>query len=160
MDLLNFAAQRLRSTKLSKIVSAKKRPPLDALTRAFYSGVKVQMSIELDSQPRYEKVQMVLLGLVLAGAFFGYGAYALIQASCTLIGRGNPPIGTFVTFYGIEARLLSTIYIGAGICLFAGNFLSKRSAYRQGKILSWVGALTLSFGACSLVVILCLPLFR
>lgn len=26
-------------TKLSKIVPAKKRPPLDALTRAFYSGV-------------------------------------------------------------------------------------------------------------------------
>ncbi len=31
-----------RITKLSKIVPAKKRPPLDALMRAFYSGVKPQ----------------------------------------------------------------------------------------------------------------------
>ena len=118
------------------------------------------MSIELNSQPRFEKVQMVLLGLVLASALLGYGVYALIQASCTLIGRGNPPIGTFVTFYGIQARLLSTIYIGAGIWLFAGKFLSKRLAQKQAKALSWVGALTLVFGMCSLVVILSLPLFR
>ena len=103
---------------------------------------------------------MVLLGLLLAGALFGYGLYALIQASCTLLGRGNPPIGTFVTFYGIEARLLSTIYLGAGAWLFAGKFLHKRHAYQQAKVLSWVGALTLLFGICSLAVILCLPLFR
>jgi len=118
------------------------------------------MSIELQSQPRYEKLQMVLFGLILAGAFFGYGAYALIQGSCTLIGRGNAPIGTFITFYGIEARLLSTIYIGAGIWLFAGKFISKRRTLKQAKALSWVGALTLLFGMFTLVVILCLPLFR
>ncbi len=118
------------------------------------------MNIGVHSQPRYEKVQMVLLGLVLAGALFGYGVYAFIQAACTLIGRGNPPIGTFVTFYGIEARLLSTIYIGAGIWLFSGNFLGKRRASKQASPLSWVGALTLVFGMCSLIVILCLPLFR
>ena len=118
------------------------------------------MRIELHSQPRYEKVQIVLLGLVLASALFGYGIYALIQASCTLIGRGNSPIGTFVTFYGLEARLLSTIYIGAAIWLFAGQFLSKCLAYKQAKFLSWVGALTLFFGVSSLVVVLCLPFFR
>ncbi len=114
----------------------------------------------MEFRPRYEKVQMIFLGLILAGALFAYGAYALIQASCTLIGRGNPPIGTLVTFYGTEARVLSTIYMGAGIWLFAGSFLSKRHAYRKAKALSWAGALTFLFGICSLAIILCLPLFR
>jgi hypothetical protein len=118
------------------------------------------MSIGIKPQPKYEKVEMVLLGLILSSALFGYGVYSLIQGSCTLLGRGNPPIGTFVTFYGVEARLLSTIYIGAGTWLFAGKFLHKRHNYQQAKSLSWVGAATLLFGMCSLVVILCLPLFR
>lgn len=118
------------------------------------------MSIDIHLQPKYEKVEMVLLGLLLASTLFGYGVYALIQASCTLLGRGSPPIGTFVTFYGIEARLLSTIYIGAGVWLFAGKFLHKSHAYPQAKALSLFGALTLLFGMCSLAVILCLPFFR
>ncbi len=117
------------------------------------------MSTEIQSQPRYEKIQIFLLGIVLASTLFVYGAYSLMEASCTLIGRGNPPIGTFITFYGVEARLLSTIYIGSGIWLFAGKFLGKSSAYKPAKILSWIGALTLLFGMCSLVVILCLPFF-
>ncbi len=71
----------------------------------------------MDSLPRYEKVKMIFLGLILACALFVYGAYALVQASCTLIGKGNSPIGTLVTFYGTESRLLSTIYIGAGLWL-------------------------------------------
>ena len=112
----------------------------------------------MDSLPRYEKVRMIFLGLILAGALFAYGVYALVQASCTLIGRGTPPIGTLVTFYGTEARLLSAIYIGAGIWLFAGSFLSKSRAYMQAKALSWAGALTLLFGVSSLAIILCLPL--
>jgi hypothetical protein len=117
------------------------------------------MSIGMQSQPKFEKVEMVLLGLLLSSVLFGYGAYALIQASCTLLGRGNPPLGTFVTFYGIEARLLSTIYLGAGAWLFASKFLNKRHASQQAKALSWAGAVTLLFGMCSLAVILCLPLF-
>jgi hypothetical protein len=103
---------------------------------------------------------MVFLGIITASVLFGYGVYALSQASCTLIGRGNTPIGTFVTFYGTEARLLSTIYIGAGLWLFAGSFLSKCQANFRNTALSWLGAMTLMFGLCSLVVILCLPLFQ
>ncbi len=114
----------------------------------------------MSAMPRYEKIQMVLLGIISASVLFGYGLYAFFQATCTLVGRGNPPFGTFVTFYGAEARLLSTIYIGAGIWLFAGSFLSKRHARHSSKALSWVGAITLMFGMCSLVTILCLPLFQ
>ncbi len=110
------------------------------------------MTIDIDTIPRYEKVQMVLLGIVLASLFFGYGLYAFVQANCTIIGRGVP-IGTFVTFYGIEARLLSTIYIGAGIWLFSGNLL-------RNTLISWFGAITLIFGLCVLIVILCLPFFQ
>jgi hypothetical protein len=118
------------------------------------------MSIGIQPQPKYEKVEMVLLGLLLSSALFGYGVYALTQASCTLLGRGNPPLGTFVTFYGVEAQLLSTIYLGAGAWLFSSKFLSKRNVSQKTKTLSWVGAVTLLFGMCSLAVILCLPLFR
>ena len=118
------------------------------------------MSIGIQSQPKYEKVEMVLLGLVLASVLFGYGVYALIQGSCTLLGRGNPPLGTFVTFYGIEARFLSTIFLGSGAWLFASKFLNKRHASQQANALSWAGAVTLLFGMCSLAVILCLPLIR
>ena len=118
------------------------------------------MSIDVKTMPMYEKVQMLVFGIALAGLSFSYGVYSLIQGSCTLLGRGNPPIGTFVTFYGIEARLLSTIYIGAGIWLFAGAFLSKRIRGNKSKVLSWVGAITLLFGLFSLVVILSSPLFQ
>ncbi|ROS00372.1 hypothetical protein EDC56_3023 [Sinobacterium caligoides] len=118
------------------------------------------MRIGVQSKPKYEKAEMVLLGLLLSSALFGYGLNALIQASCTLLGRGSPPLGTFVTFYGTEARLLSTIYLGAGTWLFASKFLSKRHASQAAKALSWVGVVTLLFGMCSLVVILCLPFFR
>lgn len=114
----------------------------------------------METMPRYEKIQMIFLGIILASAFFGYGLYALFQASCTLIGQGNPPIGTFVTFYGTEARLLSTIYIGAGVWLFAGSFLSKRMSVDRSQIFSWLGAIILMFGLCSLLGILCLPLFQ
>ena len=118
------------------------------------------MSIDVKTVPKYEKVQMAIFGIALAGLSIAYGMYSLIQGNCTLLGRGNPPIGTFVTFYGIEARLLSTIYIGAGIWLFASAFLSKRNRDNKSKVLSWVGAITLLFGLCSLVVILSLPLFQ
>ncbi|MHC9511062.1 hypothetical protein [Kangiella sp. M94] len=95
----------------------------------------------------------------MASILFGYGMYALIEANCTLIGRGNPPQGTFITFYGMEARLLSTIYIGAGVWMFAGKYLHKRHKRKLATSLSWLGAITLLFGLCVLVVILCLPLF-
>ena len=114
----------------------------------------------MEMMPRYEKLQMMLLGVILAPVLFGYGIYAFLQADCTLIGRGSPPIGTFVTFYGTEARLLSSIYVGAGIWLFAGSFLGKCRVGIRAKIISWVGAITLFFGLSSLVVILCLPLFQ
>ena len=117
------------------------------------------MSIRLPPQSWQERIVLVFLGVVLAGAFFSYGAYSLIQASCTLVGRGNPPYGTFVTFHGLEARLLSTIYLGGGIWLFADRFLYKQFGYPRAKALSWLGAVTLLFGMCSLVVILFSPLF-
>ena len=114
--------------------------------------------MEMNKFPIFEKVHMWLLGIALAALSFVYGIYALIQGNLTLIGRGNPPIGTFVTFHGIEARFLSTIFIGAGIWLFAAFFLGKRR--KPNTVLSWAGALTLILGICSLVVILCLPLFQ
>lgn len=117
------------------------------------------MDIGINPQPKFKKIEMLLLGLVLSSALFGYGVYSLIQASCMLLGRGNSPIGIFVTFYGVEARLLSTIYLGAGAWLFATKFLRKRHAYQQAKFLSWCGAIILLFGMCSLVVILCSSLF-
>lgn len=110
--------------------------------------------------PKYEKVQMVFLGIIIASLLFGYGVYALIEGNITLVGRGNPPIGTFVTFNGTEARLLSTIFIGAGMWLFADYFLGKRQVFKLSKKLSWSGAITLLFGMCSLVFILLKPIMQ
>lgn len=123
-------------------------------------SVKVQkrMSIEVVSMPKYEKVQMIL-GFVLGLMLLAYGTYALMFASCTVVGRGNPPMGTIVTFQGLEARLLSTIYLGSGLWLIAATVLRKINKGVGSKQLSWFGAITLLFGMLSLVVILCLPLF-
>lgn len=111
--------------------------------------------------PKYEKIKMVFLGIIVAFLLAGYGVHALVQGACTLVGRGNPPIGTFVTFYGVEARLLSLIYIGSGIWLFSGFFLGKRiNTASVATALSWVGAVTLLAGMISLVVILILPIFQ
>ncbi|MCG7874402.1 MAG: hypothetical protein JAZ11_20175 [Candidatus Thiodiazotropha lotti] len=116
------------------------------------------MHMEVDKLQTFEKVHMWLFGIALSALSFFYGVYALIQGSITLLGRGNPPIGTFVSFQGIEARFLSTIFVGAGIWLFAAFFLGKRN--KPNTALSWLGASTLLFGMCSLVVILCLPFFQ
>ena len=108
--------------------------------------------------PRFEKVKVLLLGIVLASAFFAYGLYALYQASCAVIGRGNFPLGTLLTFHGTKARVLSTIYLGAGLWLFSGLFLSKLQKLNNYKWVSWLGACLLVVGLVSLLVILCLPL--
>jgi hypothetical protein len=108
--------------------------------------------------PTYEKVNMWLFGVALAALSFLYGVYALVQGSITLLGRGNPPIGTFISFQGMEARFLSAIFIGSGIWLFGGFVLEKRNS--SNTMLSWVGAIKLLLGMCSLVVILCLSFFQ
>ena len=110
---------------------------------------------------KHEKIQMVFLGVIVAFLLAGYGVYALVQGARTLVGRGNPPIGAFVTFYGVEARLLSLIYTGGGIWLFAVFFLGKRiNTASVATSLSWAGAVTLLAGMISLVVILILPIFQ
>jgi hypothetical protein len=114
--------------------------------------------MDMDKMPTYEKVRMWLFGVALAVLSFLYGGYALVQGSITLLGRGNPPIGTFISFQGMEARFLSAIFVGAGIWLFGGFVVEKRNS--SNTVLSWVGALTLLLGMCSLVVILCQPFFQ
>ena len=109
--------------------------------------------------PRYVKLQMVLFGLVLAFCAFSYGVYALVTGTCTLVGRGAP-IGTFVTFYGVEARILSLIYIGSGLWLFSGIYLSRLNLQRQSKLLSWIGASLLMIGLCFLLFVLSQPVVQ
>lgn len=122
-------------------------------------GFFPKMNIEMEVMPKYEKIQMALFGIILAAALFGYGFYSLITGTCTVIGRGFP-VGTFVSFSGIEARLLSFIYTGAGLWLFSGFYLNKLQRKYKNNLLSWVGALSLLFGLLSLVVILCLPFLQ
>jgi len=114
----------------------------------------------METLARYEKTHMVFFGIILASLSLGYGLYALVEGSCTLIGNGNPPVGTFVTFYGMEARLLSFIFIGAGLLMFSSSFLAKYRPRSNHKTFSWLGAITLMFGICSLVFILSQPFFQ
>ena len=84
------------------------------------------MGVSIFQKPlaRYEKIHVagvILLSIIL----FTYGVGALIFGICHVVGRGNAPIGTIVIFYGLEARLLSSLYTGGGIMLFAMGFLSK-----------------------------------
>lgn len=111
----------------------------------------------------YEK--LVLAGsLILSAVLFSYGVWAMVSGICHVGGRGNPPIGTIVTFHGLEARLLSNIYTGGGIAIFAHAFLSKLHYSIRGrqyaKPLLAIGVLLLAFGMFSLVAILCFPLIR
>lgn len=111
----------------------------------------------------YEK--LVLAGsLILSAVLISYGVWALVSGICHVGGRGNPPIGTIVTFHGLEARLLSNIYTGGGIAIFAHAFLSKLhysiSVRQYAKPLCTVGLLLLALGMLSLAAILCLPLIR
>ena len=116
------------------------------------------MEFEVEEKLKNDILPMVFLGVILALIFFGYGVYSLTQGNCTLIGRGNPPIGTFVTFYGSQARLVSTIYLGIGILLFARFFLRNTNKRIFCKTLSYVGVITILFGLCSSLVIMLLPL--
>jgi hypothetical protein len=102
---------------------------------------------------------MFFFGIVLPLLLFGSGAYSFLQGSCTLVGRGNPPFGTAVTFHGSEARLVSFIYIGASIWLFGGALLSRFQA-RMGHKFSWAGAIILLIGLFSLVTILLFPVVQ
>lgn len=114
------------------------------------------MSASSMKHPRYLKVQMVLFGFLLAAISFGYGVYSLISGVCTVIGRGFP-VGTFVTFDGIEARFLSSIYIGLGIYLFGNFYLRHTDVFEKSIVVSWAGVLLLSVGLCSLIFILAQP---
>lgn len=105
---------------------------------------------------KIDRAPAALFGIVLASLSFFYGVYVFLEASCTLLGRGN----VFIIFYGVEARLLSLIFIGLGIWLFSGVFLAKCRPRVNAEAISWLGAVTLFFGLCSLVFILSKPLFK
>ena len=117
------------------------------------------MDFENEKRLKYDIYLMVLVGSIIALLAFGYGVYCLVNAQCTVVGRGNPPIGTFLTLYGTDARLVSTIYIGTGIFLFARFLVRNIPKVQLSRQLSWVGALTILFGLCSLVIIMLSPLF-
>ena len=106
--------------------------------------------------PLYERIQRAVFGVLFALLSFGYGLYSLVFAKCVLAGKGNPPWGTFVTFYGTEARLLSAIFIGAGIWTYAAQILIHRNE-QLGVKLSWFGASTTVFGCICLIGILLRP---
>lgn len=111
----------------------------------------------------YEKLQVVAV-LLISVLLFSYGLWALIFGVCHLAGNGNPPFGTVVTFHGLQARLLSTIFIGGSIAFLSFGFLNKLSrrfvVNRLNNTISWLGVLLLVFGMCCLVVILSLPVFK
>ena len=102
---------------------------------------------------------MILLGGIVAFTILGYGLYSFFVGQCTVLGKGNQPIGTFLTLYGTDGRLVSFIYIGTGIFLFAHFLVRDIPLVKLSRFLSWVGALALLFGLCSLLIIMLLPLF-
>ena len=112
---------------------------------------------------KYEIVNIVLFGIVVAAVFFAYGMFALLQAKCIFVGRGNFPTGTVVYFYGVQARLISTIYIGAGISIFALVFLKRivqsQKASLYATLLIWLGILLVLFGLTALVAIMLSTVF-
>ncbi len=117
------------------------------------------MDFEKETRLKNDIYFMIFIGGIFAFLSFGYGVYCLANGQCTVVGRGNPPIGTFLTLYGTDARLVSTIYIGTGILLFARFLVRNLPNVKLSRKLSWVGALTILFGLCSLVIIMLLPFF-
>jgi hypothetical protein len=120
-------------------------------------------NIHFDKLAKYEIVNIVVFGFILALALFAYGVFALLQAKCAFVGRGHFPTGTLVYFYGAQARLISTIYIGAGITIFSLVFLKRivRSykASLYATLLTWFGMVLVLFGLITLVAIMLSVLF-
>ena len=133
----------------------------EAVLPPIMQNVRVQYSLDnsWSTLPRYEKVKVISLGLFLSCISFLYGAHALIHEHIYLVGRGSPPWGTIVEFQGLNAQLLSTIFLGAGIGLFGSWFLKKIGNYKVGTVLSRAGVAILLFGMGSLVVIFASVLF-
>lgn len=123
----------------------------------------MRSSIFQERLANYEKL-MLVGAIILSATLLGYGLWSLASGIFHFGGRGNPPLGTIVTFYGLEARLLSNIYTGGGILIFAHSFLGKLHFSigwrRYAKPLFWLGVLLLAFGMFTLAVILSLPLIQ
>lgn len=123
----------------------------------------MRSSIFQERLANYEKL-MLVGSVILSAILLGYGLWSLVSGISHFGGRGNPPIGTIVTFYGIEARLLSNIYTGGGIIIFSHVFLGKLHYSigwrRYANPLLWLGVLLLVFGMFSLAIILLLPLIQ
>ena len=118
------------------------------------------MEFEKEEVFKTEKILSVIIGLIASIITFGYGVYGLILGKCTLLGRGNNPIGTFVTFYGYQGRIISSVYIGAGILLFARFYIRNTKNKLLCSTLSYAGILLLIFGLCSSLFIMLAPLFK
>ena len=117
------------------------------------------MDFEKEKKLKNDIYFVIFVGGIFALSAFGYGVYCMVNGQCTVVGRGNPPIGTFLTLYGTDARLVSTIYIGMGILLFARFLVRNLSKVQLSRQLSWVGVFIILFGLCSLVNIIVLPFF-
>ncbi len=116
------------------------------------------MEFEKEKRCRNDLYPMILIGCIAAFSIFGYGLYGFVVGQCTVIGRGNPPIGTFLTLYDTDARLVSFIYTGTGIFLFAHFLVRNIPLVNLSKSLSWIGVVSILFGLCSLMMIMLLPL--
>jgi hypothetical protein len=120
-------------------------------------------NIHFGKLAKYEIVNIVLFGIILAATLFVYGVVALLQAKCIFVGRGNFPTGSLAYFYGAQARLISAIYIGAGISIFSLVFLKRivrsQKASLYATLLSWLGVLLVLFGLIALVAIMLSILF-
>lgn len=97
---------------------------------------------------KYQKVQLVTLGLIAPLSIVATTSYWLTQGVTALPTRGD---GIF--FYGSQAYLVSTFWYGSSLTLFMGfcafPLRNRYKSPRHLEALTWFGGLTTALGLFS-----------
>ncbi|MDN3650103.1 hypothetical protein QWZ13_14380 [Reinekea marina] len=100
--------------------------------------------------PRYAKVEVVVLGIIVPTTIAGYALYFLLQSKAVFWGRSS-----VVYYQGSDAVFVSLLWIGLSL-LFMVHFLARPLrllSFAQYKLIMWVPVILLATGLVSAIVL-------
>jgi hypothetical protein len=107
-------------------------------------------SVEKVKLARFEKVEVIALGVIAPTALLLYTILLLVSGEAVFWGRGSN-----VIYHGNEAYFVSLLWFGSSICLLT-HFLFrplKMFNYRTRKHLIYISAVLVCIGLTSAVVL-------
>lgn len=100
--------------------------------------------------PRYAKVEIGVLGVIVPATIAGYALYLLLQSKAVFWGRSSA-----IYYQGSDAVFVSLFWFGLSL-LFMVHFLARPLrllSFAQYKLVMWVPVILLATGLVSAIVL-------